>query len=433
MSPIRQVLLGLALTAAVVAGWIAFVPSAGAYLERWGLLDLLGMEPAEAAQEPEGRGFGGGGPQDVVIAEVSRRVLDDRVEAIGDGEALRSVTLRSEATGTVEAIEVEAGGRVEAGAVVARLDDEAERLALERARLVLADAEAEVDRATRLARRGAVASVETEEAELALRTARLGAREAELALARRTIRAPFAGWIGLIEVEEGDRIAAQDPIAVLADRSEIVVEFRVPERAIADLRLGMAFEATPLALPGRTLTGEVTAIDNVVDRSSRTLAVEGRLPNEDDLLRGGMAFAVEMAIPGEALPAVDPLAVQWSSEGSLRLDGARGPGGAGARHHPAARRRRGARGGGVCRRAIGWWWRACSPCGRAPRWRRCRPGRPRDERGRAHAAAMGGRGRPLGRGALRAPPDPGLRAERADRDRGARGSARRRDPRAART
>ena len=316
MSPIRQILLGLALTAAVVAGWIAFVPSASAHLERWGLLDLLGMEPAEAAQEPERRGFGGGGPQDVVIAEVGRRVLDDRVEAIGDGEALRTVTVRSEATGTVEAVEVEAGRPVEAGAVVARLDAEAERLALERARLVLDDAEAGVGRATRLADRGAVTTVQSEEAELALRTARLGVREAELALARRTIRAPFAGWIGLIEVEEGDRIAAQDPIAVLADRSEIVVEFRVPERAIPDLSLGMAFEATPLALPGRTLTGEVAAIDNLVDRSSRTLAVEGRLPNPDDLLRGGMAFAVAMAIPGEALPAVDPLAVQWSSEGS---------------------------------------------------------------------------------------------------------------------
>ncbi len=317
MSPIRQIALGLALTAAVVAGWIAFVPSAGAYLERWGVLDLLGMERAEAAQEPEGRGFGGGGgPQAVVVAEVGRRVLDDRVEAIGDGEALRSVTLRSEATGTVEAVEVEAGGRVEAGAVVVRLDAEAERLALERARLVLDDAEAEVERATRLADRGAVTAVQSDEAELALRTARLGVRAAELDLARRTIRAPFAGWIGLIEVEEGDRIAAQEEIAVLADRSAIVVEFRVPERAVSDLRLGTAFEATPLALPERTLAGEVTAIDNLVDRTSRTLKVEGRLANEDDLLRGGMAFAVEMAIPGEALPAVDPLAVQWSSEGS---------------------------------------------------------------------------------------------------------------------
>ena len=200
--------------------------------------------------------------------------------------------------------------------MVARLDDEAERLAVERARLVLGGAEAEVERATRLARRGALASVQTDEAELALRTARLGLREAELALGRRTVRAPFAGWIGLIGVEEGDRIAAGDEVAVLADRSEIVVGFRVPERAIPALRLGMAFEASPLALPGRTLAGEVTAIDNVVDRGSRTLAVEGRLANEDDLLRGGMAFAVALAIPGEALPSVDPLAVQWSSEGS---------------------------------------------------------------------------------------------------------------------
>ncbi|QIE43701.1 efflux RND transporter periplasmic adaptor subunit (plasmid) [Rhodobacteraceae bacterium SC52] len=316
MHILKQLFFALALIAVTFAGWVYYVPSATAVLERAGLLDLVGIEPPEA-QAAEGRSTRGGGDAKVLVAPVEYRALADQITAIGDGQALRMVTVRGETSGRIDEIGVESGQRVEVGSIVAKLDDRAERIAADRAQIMYDDARADLDRLTRLADTGAITSVSLQDAELALRTAELEVVQAEYDLEQRIIRAPISGWVGLIDLEIGQRIAAQDPLAVITDRSKIQIEFRVPERVIGQLSIGQPIEVTPLAMRGMTLLGEVSAIDTVVDRASRTLRVQGRLDNDQDLLRSGMAFSVAMAFPGETLPAIDPLSLQWSREGSF--------------------------------------------------------------------------------------------------------------------
>lgn len=317
MSVAKQMVLGLVLLAGTLALWLAYVPAASVWVERLGLDGVLGLEALEARETGDGpAGFGGGEATRVGVAEVVPGLLNDQITAVGDGRAIRSVTVRFEATGQIVALEVEPGARVERGAVLARLDDEAERIALERSELTLADAEEEVARLSQLQSAGAVTAVSIREAELALRTAELALREAEFDLAQRVVQAPITGTTGLLEVEVGDRVSAGDPLTVITDRREILIDFRVPERAIGAIDLGMPLEAKPLALAGTVLQGEISAIDNMVDRASRTLRVQGRLTNEGDRLRDGMAFSVTLMIPGETYPSIDPLSLQWSSEGS---------------------------------------------------------------------------------------------------------------------
>ncbi len=150
-----------------------------------------------------------------------------------------------------------------------------------------------------------------------MRTAELAVEQAEFDLGQRRITAPIAGWAGLLEVSQGDRIGPQDAIAVLSDRSSIQIDFRVPERFVEQLSVGMIIEVTPLARPDQVLEGEIVALDNVVDRASRTLRVQGQVENADDQLRAGQAFSVALCFPGDTLPSVDPLAIQWSSDGSF--------------------------------------------------------------------------------------------------------------------
>jgi multidrug efflux pump subunit AcrA (membrane-fusion protein) len=119
-----------------------YVPSAAPYLERVGVYGLLGIEPPAAAGRGwRGRRFGGGATQ-VVVAPVAIMQANARVASIGDGRAARSVTVRSEATGLIAQLAVDPGAYVEEGALMIRLEDEGERIALERARLTLADARA---------------------------------------------------------------------------------------------------------------------------------------------------------------------------------------------------------------------------------------------------------------------------------------------------
>ncbi|PWK62937.1 efflux RND transporter periplasmic adaptor subunit [Roseicyclus mahoneyensis] len=315
MKLLRQGLLTLVALAAALAIWVVYVPSAAPYLERAGVYDLLGLEPPAPAEQAGGRGFGGGTAR-VVVAAAETGQANARVTAIGDGRALRSVTVRAEATGMIRELAVSPGTYVEAGALVAQLDDDAERIALERARLMVLDATRNLERSQQLSASGAVSAVQIREAELALRTAELAVEQAEFDLGQRRITAPIAGWAGLLEVSQGDRIGPQDAIAVLTDRSSIQIDFRVPERFIGQLSVGMTIEVTTLARPDHLLEGQIVALDNVVDRSSRTLRVQGQVANTDDSLRAGQAFSVALSFPGDTLPSVDPLAIQWSGDGS---------------------------------------------------------------------------------------------------------------------
>lgn len=317
MNFIRQTVISLIALGAALFIWITYVPSSLPWLEKAGLTELLGIEPATANEGSERSAFGRGGPISVVVAEVEEGRIGDRIEAIGDGRAVRSVTLRSEVVGQVIGVIETAHGYVDAGDVVLQLDGEAESIALERARILLANAEDDATRVERLDGTGAVTEVRLREARLALRTAELAAEQAEYDLAQRTIRAPIDGWLGVIDLAVGDRVSPQDVIGTITDRSEILIDFRIPERAIGLVSPGTPIEVRALGIPDFEITGEIAAVDNVVDRASRTLRVQGRIPNRDDRLRAGMAFSVTMTFPGETLLSVDPLSVQWSSEGSF--------------------------------------------------------------------------------------------------------------------
>lgn len=320
MSLFRQFLAGVLVVAATLTIWIYYVPSARPWLESVGLTDLLGIE-AQGSETPDaggGRGFGGGGgAARVIVAAVEEGAVNDIVNSVGDGRAVRSVAIRADATGRIVDIGYPPGSFVEAGSVIFGLDDEAERIARDRAELVLSDARDEFERLSQLEGSGAVTAVRYREAELALKTAELSAREAAFDLERRVIRSPISGWIGIFEIEVGDRVSAQDSLAVITDRSELLIEFRVPERVIGQIATGMRVPIVPLAARSMRLEGVISAIDNQVDRTSRTLRVQATVPNADDLLRDGMAFSVSLELPGVTLPSVDPLAIQWSSDGSF--------------------------------------------------------------------------------------------------------------------
>lgn len=315
MKALRQIILSLAVLAAGLFVWITYVPAAQPLLERSGLLDLLGIDAAQSADAPQGGGRPQGGATSVVTSNVGEMVREDRITAIGDGRARRSVTVRSSAVGVITDLTLTAGSYLEQGTSIVKLQDEEENIALEQAKIELDDARAEEERIKRLQGSGATTEVRLRETELTLRSAELAVRQAEFELSQRQITAPISGWVGIIDLEEGDRVNAQDVLVTITDRADILIDFRVPERAVRNIKVGQTFQVTPLGLRDKTLTGEISAIDSVVDRASRTLLVQGRVPNDADLLRAGMAFSVDLVFPGETLLAIAPLAVQWSSDG----------------------------------------------------------------------------------------------------------------------
>jgi RND family efflux transporter MFP subunit len=310
----KQAVLALAILAVAVVGWARYLPSAAAFLERAGIAIASGESGDDGAG---GRRWGGGDEVPVVMgAPVREAKINDAVSAIGDGRAARSVTVTPYVAGRVASIEVASGDEVAAGAPLVRLDSEAEEIALDRARLTLEDARATLTRIEGLTQSGATTEVQLRASQLAVSQAELALRDAELALEHRVVRAPFDGRVGILGVDVGDQVGTTTEITTLDDRSHILVDFRVPERFVSQVRVGDPVSAQPLGRPELALTGEVVTLDTRISPDTRTLRIQASLDNAQDRLRAGMAFAISMRFPGEVFPAVDPLSIQWSADGA---------------------------------------------------------------------------------------------------------------------
>ncbi len=232
-----------------------------------------------AGRADAGRG-GLGGFADVplvVVRPAASSLVNDRLNAIGNGEAIRSVTVTPTATGNLTEILVKSGDRIAEGQVIARLDSDDQMIAAEQARLTRDSAREKVERYRNLSTARAVTAVEVRDAEFALQAAELALKTAELDLKRRDIAAPSKGVVGIITVNIGDYVTTSTPIAVVDDRSQILVDFWVPERFAGKIFVDQPVTANAIARPARALQGVVHAIDNRLDPESRTLRVRARL------------------------------------------------------------------------------------------------------------------------------------------------------------
>jgi RND family efflux transporter MFP subunit len=260
------------------------------------------------------------GPQRETLvrtAAVQTAKINDRFAAIGDGVALRSVAVVPLVSGLVREVLVRPGDKVKPGQVLARLDSDAEKIIRDRALIAVQSLKQKVARTEQLATVRAASEVALSDAQNEYQTATLALRDAELLLQRRTILSPIEGIAGIVDVDVGDYVTTEDQIVKIDNRSSLLVDFWVPERFAPLVAVGQDIEASPIAIPGRTVNGKITAIASQVESASRTLQVRARIGNSGDSLRPGMSFRVTMRFPGETYPAVDPLAIQWSSDGAF--------------------------------------------------------------------------------------------------------------------
>lgn len=231
-------------------------------------------------------------PPPVIVALSAQANDDIGLAVLGNGSARQSVVIFPAVAGEVAEVAFRPGQAVRSGQVLVRLADRAERLAADLAA-------ARVDAAKALATRyegtrgtGAVPESVLDEARAALRAAEIELDQAREAVGDRTVRAPFAGVVGLSTVERGDRVTAETALTTLDDRRELFIDFEVPEAHLARIKIGQAVTATNPAYPERSFQGAVAEIDSRIDPVSRNVRMRARVPNTGDVLRSGMSFQV---------------------------------------------------------------------------------------------------------------------------------------------
>ncbi|MFS2179633.1 efflux RND transporter periplasmic adaptor subunit [Rhizobium pisi] len=327
----KQLALSLIVIIAGFSAWVFFAPDAGDTMRNAGIPDSLvskiapkAKENADAGGSPraEGQQRGQGQGQNrrngailVATQAVVQGVVNDRLNAIGTGDAIRSVAVTPQATGTIREILIKSGDRVKAGQVLAKLDSEEQVIARGQADVAVRAAVEKSNLYHNI--KSSVSRMDVFDSEIAEQGARLQLQAAELNLARRNIIAPIDGIVGIVPVNIGDNVTTTTPIVTLDDRSEILVDFWVPERFANTVKVGQPVDAMSVARPGQMFSGAVEAVDNRIDAASRTLRLRARIDNSSDELRAGMSFNVSMKFPGDKYPAVDPQSVQWDSQGSF--------------------------------------------------------------------------------------------------------------------
>lgn len=239
-----------------------------------------------------------------------------RVEAVGTSRARRTVELYPDSAGEVTAINFTSNQYVKTGEILLRLDDRDEKLAVEAAKVELADAQRLLDRYTRTRDSGAVTVSTLDDAKSAVERARIALNRAEVALDHRSVEAPFSGYVGLTTLDPGARIDNNTSIATIDDRSVLLVTFELPEILLGQLKVDQVLALTTWADSARETPAKIVEIGSQVDPRSRTFTVRAHVDNTDDRLRPGMSFRVILTLEGRRFPIVPEAALQWGGDGA---------------------------------------------------------------------------------------------------------------------
>lgn len=228
------------------------------------------------------------------------------LSAVGSVASTKGVTLSADAAGVVLRVHFESGATVKAGQVLVELDTSVERaqLASAMARKQLATTTA--SRTKALVEKGAISAAQADQDDAALRTSTTDAEGIQAQIAKKTIRAPFAGKLGIKSVVVGQYLNPGAPVAVLETFEDVHVDFTLPQQRLADVRVGLPVRITVGGDGGAPFEGKIAALDPTVDAATRTVKLRADVVDKDNALRAGMFVAVDVVLPTRADAVVVP-------------------------------------------------------------------------------------------------------------------------------
>jgi membrane fusion protein (multidrug efflux system) len=235
-------------------------------------------------------------PEAVTTVVAEREEWPSTLTAIGTAAAVQGVTVSADLPGTVERIAFESGQTVRAGDILALLDTRQERAQLAAAEAQRDLARVNFERVQGLLKERIISQAEFDRSAAEERQADARVAEIRAAIDRKTIRAPFAGILGLRQVNLGQYLSAGDPLVGLQSLNPIYVNFGVPQQSAGQMRAGRSVRITADSLSGTAFTGRVTATDSVVDEATRNVQVQATLANPDGRLRPGMFVQAEVTL-----------------------------------------------------------------------------------------------------------------------------------------
>ena len=255
-------------------------------------------------------------PEAVTTIVAAREQWPSTINAIGTMAAVRGVTVSADLPGIVDQILFESGDAVREGQTLAILDTRQEQAQMAAAEAQRVLARLNFNRMQELLDQRVISKAEYDSATAQSRETEARVGEIRAAIERKTIRAPFSGILGIRQVNKGQYLAGGDPLVPLQSLNPIYVNFGVPQQALGQVRVGRNVRITTENLADVTFEGRVTAIDSVVDPTTRNIQVQATLANPDGKLRPGMFVQTEMGLgANQAVIALPASAISYAPYG----------------------------------------------------------------------------------------------------------------------
>jgi membrane fusion protein (multidrug efflux system) len=235
-------------------------------------------------------------PEAVTSIVAKQEQWPGTLSAIGSVAAVQGVEVSADLPGIVEKIDFESGKRVGAGDVLVRLDTSQERAQLAAAEAQRDLAHLNLERSRQLLEKGVVAQAEYDQLAAEAKTAEAKVGEIRATIARKTVRAPFAGVIGIRQVDLGQYLNGGAPIVPLQSMDPVYVNFSLPQQDVAALKVGAEVRVSADSIANAHPVGRITAINSVVDEATRNVQVQATFQNPKGQLRPGMFVDVQVEL-----------------------------------------------------------------------------------------------------------------------------------------
>jgi len=255
-------------------------------------------------------------PETVTTAVVRSESWEALITSVGSLEAVQGVMLTAELPGKVVRIAFEPGTKVQAGDLLLQQDTSSEEALLRAAKATVALTKIELERSSKLLGKKAVAQAKYDSDDAQYKQAVAQIDGIRASIRKKTIRAPFAGSLGIRLVNLGQNLNEREPIVSLQTIDPIFVNFSLPQQQLAQVKPGLKVRVTTDALPGQAIEGEITAISPEIDAATRNIRVQATVANSQERLRPGMFVNVAVVLPSrEEVLAIPTTAVLYAPYG----------------------------------------------------------------------------------------------------------------------
>ena len=254
-------------------------------------------------------------PETVSTATAREDKWQDTLSAVGSINAVQGVTITAEIPGTIREIAFESGAVVNQGDVLVKLDVSSEDAQLRALEAQVELAQTNLARMKSLRADNTVSQSELDQAETSVKQFVANADNLRATIAKKVIRAPFAGRLGIRQVNTGQYLEAAKPIVSLQSLTPVYGDFSLPQQDLARIKTGLQVRVISDAYPGKTFTGTLTAINPDLDPITRSVKLQATFDNNEQLLRPGMFARMEIVFPEVkpvfAIPAMAVLSVSY--------------------------------------------------------------------------------------------------------------------------